>query len=100
MSRVSPLIVVLGRPEIDPGSRYGLPIQTLRNEPMSIPHLQTFGFNPDYQAVYDIAYRYARDELYELSAKMDDEDGFPQAQFRALAEHSRILRIGSGPTRI
>ncbi len=52
---------------------------------MSIPDLQAFGFDADYQAVYDLAYRYARDELYALCEQMDNEDWFPEAEFRALA---------------
>jgi hypothetical protein len=27
---------------------------------VSIPALQQYGFDPDYQAVYDMAFRYAR----------------------------------------
>ncbi len=57
---------------------------------MSIPDLRSYGFDSDYQAVYDAAYRYARDELYELSVKMDDEDWFPEAEFRALAEQGLL----------
>lgn len=53
---------------------------------MTIPNLEAHGFNPDYQAVYDVAYRYAKDELYDLSEKMDNEDWFPEAEFRALAD--------------
>lgn len=51
---------------------------------MTIPNLEAFGFDTDYQAVYDLAYRYAREELYDLCAKMDDDDWFPEAAFRAL----------------
>ena len=57
---------------------------------MSIPDLQSFGFDQDYQAVYDLAYRYARDELYELSEKMDTEDWFPENEFRAIAEQGLL----------
>ncbi|MFT4584926.1 MAG: isovaleryl-CoA dehydrogenase [Gammaproteobacteria bacterium] len=57
---------------------------------MSIPDLQSFGFDADYQAVYDLAYRYARDELYDLCPKMDDDDWFPDQQFRAMAEQGLI----------
>ena len=52
---------------------------------MTTPNLAAFGFNEDYQAVYDLAYRYARDELHDLGPRMDKEDWFPEAQFRALA---------------
>lgn len=57
---------------------------------MSIPDLAAFGFAADYQAVYDLAYRYAREELYPLCAKMDDEDWFPEAAFRKLAEQGLL----------
>ncbi len=52
---------------------------------MSMPDIQAFGFAADYQAIYDLAYRYARDELYQLCEKMDNEDWFPESAFRALA---------------
>ncbi len=57
---------------------------------MSIPNLESFGFDADYQAVYDLAYRYARDELYELCERMDNEDWFPEAAFRGLAEQGLL----------
>ncbi len=57
---------------------------------MSIPDLQSFGFDSDYQAVYDLAYRYARDELYQLNEKMDNEDWFPETEFRKLAEQGLL----------
>ena len=57
---------------------------------MSIPDLQQFGFESEYQAVYDMAYRYARDELYSLCEKMDREDWFPEAEFRALGQHGLL----------
>ena len=53
---------------------------------MTIPALESFGFGADYQAVYDAAYRYAADALYPLSARMDNEDWFPDAEFRAMAD--------------
>ena len=57
---------------------------------MSIPRLASFGFDEEYQAVYDLAYRYARDELYKLAPRMDKEDWFPEAQFRALAQQGLL----------
>ncbi|MGR8920848.1 MAG: acyl-CoA dehydrogenase family protein [Gammaproteobacteria bacterium] len=57
---------------------------------MSIPDLASFGFDADYQAVYDLAYRYARAELHPLVARMDDEDWFPEQEFRALAEQGLL----------
>jgi isovaleryl-CoA dehydrogenase len=52
---------------------------------MTMPNLASFGFDQDYQAVYDLAYRYGRDELYDLAPRMDKDDWFPDEQFRALA---------------
>ena len=57
---------------------------------MSIPNLASCGFDEEYQAVYDMAYRYARDELYNLAPRMDKEDWFPEVQFRALAEQGLL----------
>ena len=57
---------------------------------MTIPNLASFGFAEEYQAVYDMAYRYGRDELYNLSPRMDKEDWFPDAQFRALAQQGLL----------
>ncbi|MEQ8660351.1 MAG: acyl-CoA dehydrogenase family protein, partial [Gammaproteobacteria bacterium] len=52
---------------------------------MTVPNLAACGFDADYQAVYDLAYRYARAELYPLCERMDNEDWFPEEAFRALA---------------
>ena len=57
---------------------------------MTTPDLQAFGFAEDYQAVYDSAYRYAREELHDLCIKMDNEDWFPEAEFRALGEQGLL----------
>ena len=51
---------------------------------MTRPNLQSFGFAEEYQAVYDMSYRYARDRLYRLGPRMDKEDWFPEAEFRAM----------------
>ncbi len=53
---------------------------------MTPPNLVEHGFDADYQAVYDMAWRYARDRLHALAPRMDREDWFPDAEFRALAE--------------
>jgi len=50
---------------------------------MTAPNLPSFGFDADYQAIYDLAYRYAREELYELCPQMDNDDWFPEDAFRA-----------------
>ena len=57
---------------------------------MSVPDLQAFGFDADYQAVFDLAYRYAREELYDLCVKMDNDDWFPETQFRAIAQQGLL----------
>jgi isovaleryl-CoA dehydrogenase len=57
---------------------------------MTTPNLASFGFAEDYQAVYDLSYRYARAELFELAPRMDKEDWFPDAQFRALASQGLL----------
>ena len=53
---------------------------------MSQPDLQKYGFSEEQQQVYDMVYRYARDELYPLCERMDREDWFPEEQFRGLHE--------------
>ncbi len=57
---------------------------------MSIPNLQDFGFDAEYQAIYDMAYRYAREKLYDLSPRMDREDWFPEAEFRAMGQEGLL----------
>ena len=52
----------------------------------TIPNLQQYGFANEYQSIYDAAYRYARDELYALGPRMDNEDWFPEHEYRAMAE--------------
>ena len=52
---------------------------------MTTPNLASFGFDADYQAIYDLSYRYGQAELYALAPRMDHDDWFPDAQFRALA---------------
>lgn len=51
---------------------------------MSIPALQDFGFDAEHQAIFDTAYRYAREHLHPLAPRMDREDWFPEEAFRAL----------------
>jgi isovaleryl-CoA dehydrogenase len=57
---------------------------------MYVPDLQSFGFASEYQAVFDLAWRYARDELHGLCERMDREDWFPEAEFRALGQHGLL----------
>ncbi|MFC4347330.1 acyl-CoA dehydrogenase family protein [Kordiimonas lipolytica] len=51
-----------------------------------IPDLKSFGFTSEHQALYDTAYKYAEKELWPLLPKMDDEDWFPDAAYRAMAD--------------
>ncbi len=53
---------------------------------MTIPNLSSFGFDGDHQAVFDLAYRYAQDNLYSLCEKMDNEEWFPEKEFRSMAD--------------
>lgn len=53
---------------------------------ITIPDLQQYGFASDYQAIYDMSFRYAREELYELSERMDNDDWFPEQEYRAMHE--------------
>jgi len=53
---------------------------------MTITNLSSFGFDEDHQAVFDLAYRYAQDNLYSLCEKMDDEEWFPDKEFRSMAD--------------
>lgn len=57
---------------------------------ISIPDLGQFGFDSEYQAIYDMAFRYAREELYPLCERMDTEDWFPEEAFRALADQGLL----------
>jgi isovaleryl-CoA dehydrogenase len=51
---------------------------------MSIPNL----LNPrgDYQEIYDQAFRFARERLHPLMARMDDEDWYPPHLLKDMAE--------------
>ena len=57
---------------------------------MTTPNLASFGFAEEYQAVYDMSYRYGRDELYDLAPRMDKEDWFPEEQFRAMGQQGLL----------
>lgn len=49
-------------------------------------NLEQYGFTQEHQQVHDMVYKYSRDELYPLSEKMDNDDWFPEAQFRKMSE--------------
>lgn len=57
---------------------------------MSTPNLASFGFDTEYQSIFDSAYRIARDKLYPLSEKMDRDDWFPDAAYRELHQHGLL----------
>ena len=48
--------------------------------------LRKFGFSEDHQAVYDMIWRYAREEIHPLLERMDREDWFPEEKLRSLHE--------------
>ena len=49
-------------------------------------NLTNYGFDSDLQQIYDMIWNYSRDELHPLWQKMDEEDWFPEEQFRKLSE--------------
>ncbi|MFK7888503.1 MAG: acyl-CoA dehydrogenase family protein [Gammaproteobacteria bacterium] len=57
---------------------------------MTQPNLANYGFSEEHQQIYDMVYRYSREELHPLSARMDREDWFPEEKFRALHEVSLL----------
>ena len=53
---------------------------------MTQPNLVQYGFTEEHQQVYDMVYRYSRDELHPLCERMDREDWFPEDKFRSMHE--------------
>ena len=53
---------------------------------MTQPNLANYGFTDEQQQIYDMVYRYSREELHQLCGRMDREDWFPEEQFRSLSE--------------
>ena len=47
--------------------------------------LSSYGFADEYQQIYDMVYRYSREELRPLNDKMDKDDWFPEDRYRSLA---------------
>ena len=45
-----------------------------------------FGFAGEYQQIYDMVYRYSREELHPLINRMDEEDWFPEELYRSTHE--------------
>ncbi|WP_430402425.1 acyl-CoA dehydrogenase family protein [Hyphomonas sp.] len=45
-----------------------------------------YGFDQDYQQLFDLVDRYSKDVLHPLADPMDNEDFFPRDAYRALAE--------------
>lgn len=46
----------------------------------------SFELTPDQREILDTADRYAREQIYPLAARMDDEEWWPDAEFRALGQ--------------
>ncbi len=53
---------------------------------MTVPDLARFGYSEEHQQIYDMVYRYSREQLYPLCGRMDRDDWFPEEQFRSLHE--------------
>lgn len=49
-----------------------------------------FELNDDQQLILDSADKYARERLYPLSQRMDDEEWFPEKEFRALGKEGYL----------
>lgn len=48
--------------------------------------ISRYGFDDEYQQLFDMVDRYARENLHELSAKMDDDDWFPKDEYAKLSQ--------------
>ncbi|MFK8014286.1 MAG: acyl-CoA dehydrogenase family protein [Gammaproteobacteria bacterium] len=57
---------------------------------MTQPNLANYGFSEEHQQIYDMVYRYSREQLHPLNARMDREDWFPEEIFRSLHEVSLL----------
>jgi len=53
---------------------------------MSLSNDFSYELTPDQREILDTADRYAREQLGPLAAKMDEEESWPDAEFRALGE--------------
>ncbi|MCY3639778.1 MAG: acyl-CoA dehydrogenase family protein [Gammaproteobacteria bacterium] len=53
---------------------------------MTVPHLARYGYSEEHQQIYDMVYRYSREQLHPLCDRMDRDDWFPEAQYRSLDE--------------
>ncbi len=49
-------------------------------------NLENYGFDNELQQIYDMVWNYSRDKLHPLWQKMDEEDVFPNQEFRALSD--------------
>ena len=45
-----------------------------------------YGYDPEYQQLFDMVDRYSRENLHPLSAKMDDDDWFPRDEYARLGD--------------
>ena len=53
---------------------------------MTVPDLARYGYAEAHQQIYDMVYRYSREQLHPLCDRMDRDDWFPEAQYRSLDE--------------
>ena len=53
---------------------------------MTVPDLARYGYSEAHQQIYDMVYRYSREQLHPLCDRMDRDDWFPEAQYRSLDE--------------
>ena len=53
---------------------------------MTVPDLARYGYAEEHQQIYDMVYRYSRENLHALCDRMDLDDWFPEAQYRSLHE--------------
>ena len=48
--------------------------------------LTRFGFGEQHQQIFDMAWRYAKERHHPLLRRMDDEDWFPEEEYRRMAD--------------
>ncbi len=53
---------------------------------MTVPDLARYGYSEEHQQIYDMVYRYSREQLHPLCERMDRDDWFPEDQYRSLDE--------------
>jgi isovaleryl-CoA dehydrogenase len=61
-------------------------VNALSGSPIGSNQGHAFGLDDDQRAILDQADRFARDELYPLASRMDDEEWWPAEAFRKIGE--------------